>query len=75
MNLEHPFLIYDLCKQEAWIQPINAIMVKKDKSSVPRPKKVYDSGNEPSDKDDLRAYQSRFGILVGAQGEAEQSST
>ena len=24
--------------------------------------KVYDSGNEPSDEDDLRAYKSRFGI-------------
>ena len=45
MNLGHPFLIYDLCKQvgvplednEAWIHPIKAIMVKKDKPGVPRP--------------------------------------
>ena len=45
MNLRHPFLIYGLCKQagvplednEAWIHPIKVIMVKKDKSSVPRP--------------------------------------
>ena len=83
MNLEHPFLIYGLCKQakvplednEAWIHPIKAIMVKKDKPGVPRPEEVYDSGNEPFNEDELRAYQSRFGILVGTQGEAEQSST
>ena len=74
MNLGHSFLIYGLCKQagvplediEAWIHPIKAIMVKKDKLSVPRPKEVYDSGNEPSDEDDLRAYQTRFRISVGA---------
>ena len=73
MNLKHPFLIYGLCKQagvpvednEAWIHPIKAIMVNKDKPSVPRPEEVYDSGNEPSDEDELRAYQSRFGIPVG----------
>ena len=83
MNLEHPFLIYSLCKQagvplednEAWIHPIKAIMVEKDKPGVPRPKEMYDSGNEPSDENELRAYQSRFGILVGTQGEAGQSST
>ena len=50
-------------------------MVKKDKPSVPRPEEVYDSSNEPSDEDDLTAYQYRFGILVGAQGEVGQSST
>ena len=55
---------------EAWIHPIKAISVKKDKPGVPRPEEVYDSGNEPSDKDKLRAYQSKFGILVGTQGEA-----
>ena len=83
MNLGHPFLIYSLCKQvgvplegiEAWILSIKAIMVKKDKPGVPWPEEVYDSGNEPSDEDELRAYQSRFGILVGTQGEAGQSST
>ena len=83
MNLEHPFLIYGLCKKvgvslednEAWIHSIKAIMVKKDKPGVPRLEKVYDLGNEPYDEDDLRAYQSRFGIPVGAQGEAGQSST
>ena len=43
MNLGHPFLIYGLCKQvgvtlednEAWIHPINVIMVKRDKPGVP----------------------------------------
>ena len=70
MNLGHPFLIYGLFEKvvvplednEAWIHPIKAIVVKKDKSGVPRPKDVYDFGNEPSDEEDLRAYQSRFGI-------------
>ena len=83
MNLRHRFLIYGLCKQaqvplednEAWIHPIKAIMVKKDKRGVPRPKEVYDSGNEPSNEDELRAYQSRFGIPAGAQREVGQSST
>ena len=45
MNQGHPFLIYGLCKQvsvplkdnEAWIHPIKAIMVKRDKpSSMPQ---------------------------------------
>ena len=71
MNLGHPFLIYGLCKQvgvplednEAWIHPIKAIMVKCDKPGVPRPE-VYDSNNEPSDEDELREYQSRFGLPV-----------
>ena len=44
---------------------MKAIMVKKDKSGVPRPEEVYDSGNEPSDEDGINAYQSRFGIPVG----------
>ena len=60
---------------EGWIHPIKAIMVKKDKPGVPRPEKVYDSGNEPSDEEELRAYQSSNGILVDAQGEVGQSST
>ena len=50
MNLGHPFLIFELCKRvgvpleenEAWIHPIKAISVKKDKPGVPRPKEVYD---------------------------------
>ena len=50
-------------------------MVKKDKPGVPRLEKVYDLGNEPSDEDELREYQSRCRIPVGAQGEAEQSFT
>ena len=82
MNLGHPFLIYGLCKQvgvplednEAWIHPIKAIMVKRDKSGVPRTEEVYDSGHEPSDKDELREYQSRFGLPVDPQGDAGQSS-
>ena len=61
MNLGNPFLIYDLCKQagvplednEVWIHPIKAIMVKRNKPGVPRPKAMYDSGNEPSDEDEL----------------------
>ena len=60
---------------EAWINPIKAIMVKKDKPGVPRPEEVYDSGNEPSNEYELRAYQSRFGIRADAQGGAGQSST
>ena len=48
MNLKHPFLIYGLCKKvgvplednEAWIHPIKAIVVKKDKPGVPRPEEV-----------------------------------
>ena len=70
MNLGHPFLIYGLCKKaevplednEAWIHPIKLIVVKKNKLGVLRPKEVYDSGNEPLDEEELRAYKSRFGI-------------
>ena len=73
MNLGHPFLILELCKKdgvplednEAWIHLIKDISVKKDKSGVPRPEEVYHSRNEPSDEDELRAYQSRFGIPIG----------
>ena len=72
MNLGHPFLIYGLCKRagvplednEAWIHPIKAIMVKRDKPGVPRPEGVYNSGNEPSDEDELREYQARFDLPV-----------
>ena len=82
MNLGHPFLIFGLCKKagvplednEAWIHPIKAISVKKDKPSVPRPEEDYDSGNEPSDEEELRAYQNRFGIRNDAPGEVEKSS-
>ena len=41
---------------ENWIHPIKAIVVKKNKSGVPRPEGMYDSGNEPSNKEELRAY-------------------
>ena len=48
MNLRHPFLIYGLCKivrvplesNEAWMHPIKAIVVKKNKPGVPRPEEV-----------------------------------
>ena len=70
MNLSHPFLISGLYKKvgvplesnEAWIHPIKVIVVKKNKSSVPRSEEVYDYGNEPSDEEELRAYQTRFGM-------------
>ena len=45
-------------------------MVKKDKPGVLRPKEVYDSGNEPFDEDELRAYRSRLGISEGTYEEA-----
>ena len=69
MNLGHPFLIYGLCKNagvplednEAWIHPIKGIVIKKDKSGVPRSKVVYDWGHEPSDEEELTAYQTFFG--------------
>ena len=66
INLGHPFLIYGLCKKarvpltsdEAWIHPIKAIVVKKNKSGVPRTKEMYDSIHEPSDEEEARAYQA-----------------
>ena len=83
MNLGHLFLIYSLCKQagvplednEAWIHPIKAIEVKRDKLGVPRPDAMYDSANEPSDEDELREYQARFGLPVDPQGDAGQASS
>ena len=64
MNLGHLFLIYSMYKNtgvslednEAWIHPIKAIKVKKDKSGVPRSNMVYDLGHEPSNEEDLTAY-------------------
>ena len=78
MNLGHPFLICGPCKQagvplednEAWIHPIKAIMVKCDKPGVPRPDAMYDSGNEPSDEDELREYQARFSLSVDTSCDA-----
>ena len=71
MNLGHLFLIYDLWKRaevplddnEAWLHPIKAISVKRDKPGVPRPEGVYDSGHEPSDEEELYDYRDRFGLL------------
>ena len=51
---------------EALIHPIKAIMVKKEKPGVLRPEEVYDLSNEPSNEEELRAYQSRFGIPEGS---------
>ena len=83
MNLEHPFLIYGLCKNarvslednEAWIHPIKAIVVKNDKLGGPRFDAVYDSGHEPSDEEELTAYQTLFGMREETSGEADPPST
>ena len=83
MNLGHPFLIYGLCQRagvplddnEAWLHPIKAISIKRDKPGVPRPEGTYDSGHEPSDEDKLHGYQARFGLLGDPQGDIGQSST
>ena len=83
MNLGHPFLIYGLCKQvgvplddnEAWIHLIKTIMVKCDKPGVQRPEAVYDSGNKPSDEEELREYQAQFGLPTDPQGVAGQTSS
>ena len=83
MNLGHPFLIFGLCKQagvplddnEAWLHPIKAISVKRDTLGVPQPEGVYDSGHEPSDEDELPAYQARFGFLGDTQDDIGQSSS
>ena len=83
MNLGHPFLIYGLCQQdgvplednEAWIHPIKAIMVKRDKPGVPRPEGMYDSGNEPSNEDELHKYQAHFGLLGDPQAVLHSPTT
>ena len=83
MNLGHPFLIFGLCKQagvllednEAWFHAIKAISIKRDTPGVPQPEGVYDSGHEPSDEDELPAYQARFGFLGGTQDDIGQSSS
>ena len=79
MNLGHPFLIYGMCKnagvpledKEAWIHPIEAIVVKKYKLSVPRSNVVYDSSHEPSDEEELTAYQTLFGMREETSGEVD----
>ena len=83
MNQGHPFLIYGLCKNvvvplednEVRIQPIKAIVVKENKLGVPRFKAVYDSGHEPSDDEELIAYQMLFFMQKETPGEAGQPST
>ena len=83
MNPGHPFLIYGLYKRagvpiednEAWIHPIKAISVKRDTSGVPRLEGTYDSGNEPSDEEELREYQARFDLPVDPQGAVGPSTT
>ena len=83
MNLGHPFLIFVLCKQagvplddnESWLHPIKAISVKRDTPGVPQPKGVYDSGQEPSDEDELPDYRARFGFLGDTQDDIGQSSS
>ena len=62
-------------ENEVWIHPIKAISVKRDKPGVPRPEGVYDSGNEPSDEEELQEYQARFDLPVDTQGNAGPSST
>ena len=82
MNVGHPFLINRLCKNagvplddnEAWIHPIKAIVIKKDKPGIPRSEVVYDSGLEPSDEE-LTACQTLFGMREETLGEASQPST
>ena len=83
MNLGHLFLIFGLCKRagvplddnEAWLHPIKAISVKRDKPGVPRPEGAYDFGHEPSDEDELHDYQARYGSLGDPQGDIGQSSS
>ena len=83
MNLGYPFLIYGLCKNagvslednEAWIHPIKAIVMKKDKPGVPLSDAVYDEGHEPSDEEELTAYQTLFGMREETPGEADPPST
>ena len=55
---------------EVWIHPIKALTVKRDKPGVPRPEGMYDSGNEPSDEDELYEYQARFGLPGDPQCDA-----
>ena len=60
---------------EAWLHPIKAISVKREKSGVPRPEGAYDSSHEPSDEDELHDYLARFGPLGDPQGDVGQSSS
>ena len=60
---------------EAWIHPIKAIVVKKDKASVPRSDAVYDSGHEPLDEEELTAYQTLFVMREETPGVTDPPST
>ena len=83
MNLGRPFLIYGLCKNarlslednEAWIHPIKAIVVKKDKPGVPQSDAVYDSGHEPSEEEESKAYQNLYDMREETPSEADPPST
>ena len=83
MNLGHPFLMYGLCKNarvplednEAWIHPIKATVVKKDKLGDPLSEVVYDSGHEPLDEEELTAYQTLFSMSEETSDEAGPPST
>ena len=41
---------------EAWLHPIKATSVKRDKPGVPRPEGTYDSGHKPSDEEEFHDY-------------------
>ena len=45
---------------EAWLHPIKAILVKRDKPGVPQPEGTYDSGHAPSEEDKLHDYQAHW---------------
>ena len=47
-----------LTSDKFWIHLIKAIVVKKNKPGVPRPEGLYDSKNETSDEEKLRAYEA-----------------
>ena len=64
-----------LTSDEVWIHLIKAIVVKKNKSGVPRLEGVYDSRNEPLDEEELRAYQDMHEVRDEERGEVGQSST
>ena len=53
--------------------PIKVIVVKKNKLGVPRLEKVYDSGHEPLDEDELKAYQTLFGMRENEKKERRVS--
>ena len=54
---------------------IKVIVVKKNKLSVPRPEEVYDFRNEPSNEEELRAYQTMFGMREDEKRHVGSSST